>query len=102
MRDAGSLKKALYRLPEPAARVFIAWMAQKARTLGGGFRLLNFEYYRDMFDAEDRRKQVRDAQKRLYDKKKISLINPHQISSKISPQKQKQTTPDKVTDAVVG
>ena len=42
---------------------------RRIEAIGGGFRLLNFQYYRDLRSDDDRREQNREAQARFRAKK---------------------------------
>ncbi len=60
---------------------------RRIEEIPGGFHILNYAYYRDLKDAEDRRHQCREAQKRFREKRNTpssGVINRNQALSKVS------------------
>jgi hypothetical protein len=68
---------------------------RRIEEVSGGFRLLNFEYYRGLRNEDDRRDQNRAAQARH--KAKISLVKPH--SAEVSHDKPQKAHTETDTEA---
>lgn len=65
---------------------------KRLEEISGGFRLLNYEYYRGLRDDDERREQNKQAQKRFRDKQSATVSNSKPASAKVT-QGQKIVSP---------